>query len=286
MHTESGGHEYAANGVLITSPVGAMGLMQLMPETYDEVRARYGLSDDAFDPHNNILAGTAYLREMYDAFGSPGFLAAYNGGPARLEDYLTHNRPLAGRDPPLRRDDRTQHPGHLARPTLAGRAIRRQSACLCTSPPARATWCTMPRSCWRATPAAAAQQASPLRRHRPPPSRPRLPPPSNWRKRRNPAPCASPTPCRTAIAVTISSSPSVAAVTLSHHGHAASSHAHIATASCQASGSGRWSFTSPTLSFAPRRSEGTHARPNPHHLRDHKVFSLLFSSKKKDAFFF
>jgi hypothetical protein len=94
MHTESGGHEFAANGVLITSPVGAMGLMQLMPETYDEVRARYNLGDDAFDPHNNIMAGTAYLREMYDAFGSPGFLAAYNGGPARLEDYLTRNRPL------------------------------------------------------------------------------------------------------------------------------------------------------------------------------------------------
>ena len=94
MRIESGGHEYNSGGVLITSPVGAMGLMQLMPETYDEVRARYSLGDDAFDPHNNILAGTAYLREMYDAFGSPGFLAAYNGGPARLEDYLTHNRPL------------------------------------------------------------------------------------------------------------------------------------------------------------------------------------------------
>jgi hypothetical protein len=94
MRVESGGHEYRATGALITSPVGAMGLMQLMPETYDEVRARYNLGDDAFDPHNNILAGTAYLREMYDAFGSPGMLAAYNGGPARLEDYLTHNRPL------------------------------------------------------------------------------------------------------------------------------------------------------------------------------------------------
>jgi hypothetical protein len=34
------------------------------------------------------------MREMYDAFGSPGFLAAYNAGPARLEDYLTHNRAL------------------------------------------------------------------------------------------------------------------------------------------------------------------------------------------------
>jgi len=94
MRVESAGQQWTPSGVLTTSPVGAMGLMQLMPETYDEVRARYGLGDDAYDPKNNILAGTAYLREMYDAFGSPGFLAAYNGGPARLQDYLTKNRPL------------------------------------------------------------------------------------------------------------------------------------------------------------------------------------------------
>jgi hypothetical protein len=94
MRVESAGQQWTPSGVLTTSPVGAMGLMQLMPETYDEVRARYNLGDDAYDPKNNILAGTAYLREMYDAFGSPGFLAAYNGGPARLEDYLTKNRPL------------------------------------------------------------------------------------------------------------------------------------------------------------------------------------------------
>ena len=94
MHVESGSHEYNVSGTLTTSPVGAMGLMQIMPETYDEVRARNNLGDDAFDPHNNILAGAAYIRQMYDAFGTPGFLAAYNGGPARLEDYLVHNRPL------------------------------------------------------------------------------------------------------------------------------------------------------------------------------------------------
>ncbi|HTR18321.1 MAG TPA: lytic transglycosylase domain-containing protein [Acetobacteraceae bacterium] len=93
MRVESGAQMYH-DGVLTTSPVGAMGLMQLMPETYDELRARYGLSDDAYDPHNNILAGAAYIREMYDVYGSPGFLAAYNGGPARLDDYLTRNRPL------------------------------------------------------------------------------------------------------------------------------------------------------------------------------------------------
>jgi cell division septation protein DedD len=93
MRVESGGNEYQ-DGQLITSPAGAMGLMQVMPETYAEVRDRYGLSDDPFDPHQNILAGTAYLREMYDIYGSPGFLAAYNAGPRRLDDYLSNNRSL------------------------------------------------------------------------------------------------------------------------------------------------------------------------------------------------
>ena len=93
MRVESGGNEYQ-NGQLITSSAGAMGLMQVMPETYDELHGRYSLGDDPFDPHDNILAGTAYLREMYDIYGSPGFLAAYNAGPRRLDDYLSNNRPL------------------------------------------------------------------------------------------------------------------------------------------------------------------------------------------------
>ena len=93
MRVESGGNEYQ-NGQLITSSAGAMGLMQVMPETYDELRGRYSLGDDPFDPHDNILAGAAYLREMYDIYGSPGFLAAYNAGPRRLDDYLSNNRPL------------------------------------------------------------------------------------------------------------------------------------------------------------------------------------------------
>ncbi|WP_459696402.1 transglycosylase SLT domain-containing protein [Acidisoma sp. C75] len=93
IHVESGGHEYI-NGQLTTSDVGAMGLMQLMPQTYQELEAQYGLGDDPFNPHDNIMAGTAYLREMYDLFGSPGFLAAYNAGPQRLNEYLTDGRPL------------------------------------------------------------------------------------------------------------------------------------------------------------------------------------------------
>jgi D-alanyl-D-alanine carboxypeptidase len=82
MQQESGGQEQAV------SPVGAMGLMQVMPATYDGLRARYGLGDDPYDPHNNILAGTAYIREMYDRFGAPAFLAAYNAGPDRVGNYL------------------------------------------------------------------------------------------------------------------------------------------------------------------------------------------------------
>jgi D-alanyl-D-alanine carboxypeptidase len=82
MKQESDGQEQA------TSPVGAMGLMQVMPATYQDLRARYGLGSDPYDPHNNILAGTAYIREMYDQFGSPGFLAGYNAGPDRVDAYL------------------------------------------------------------------------------------------------------------------------------------------------------------------------------------------------------
>jgi transglycosylase-like protein with SLT domain len=93
MRVESGGNEYL-NGQLTTSPVGAMGLMQVMPQTYDELKLRYALGDDAYDPYNNILAGAAYIREMYDLYGAPAFLAAYNAGPGRVDDYMQHSRGL------------------------------------------------------------------------------------------------------------------------------------------------------------------------------------------------
>jgi cell division septation protein DedD len=110
MHVESGGNEYL-NGQLITSGAGAMGLMQVMPATYDELRQQYNLGDDPFDPHNNILAGVAYMREMYDIYGSPGFLAAYNAGPNRLDDYLSNNRPLP---------DETRHYVAMIGPNIVG----------------------------------------------------------------------------------------------------------------------------------------------------------------------
>jgi hypothetical protein len=88
MRQESGGRLYASDGSLITSRAGAMGLMQVMPRTYEILRRRHGLGDDPYEPRDNILAGAAYIREMYDRFGAPTFLAAYNAGPERVEAYL------------------------------------------------------------------------------------------------------------------------------------------------------------------------------------------------------
>lgn len=86
--TESAGDPRAV------SPKGAIGLMQLMPETWRGMREHYGLGDDPFDPADNVMAGTAYLRLMYDRFGAPGFLAAYNAGPQGFEAALAGLHPL------------------------------------------------------------------------------------------------------------------------------------------------------------------------------------------------
>ncbi len=88
MHAES------AADVRALSPKGAMGLMQIMPATYATLRARYALGANPYDPRDNILAGAAYLREMFDRYGAPGFLAAYNAGPRRFEEHLRTGRPL------------------------------------------------------------------------------------------------------------------------------------------------------------------------------------------------
>lgn len=88
MHAESRGD------VRAVSPKGAMGLMQIMPQTWADLRSRYGLGTNPFDPHDNILAGAGYLRELHDRYGAAGFLAAYNAGPGRYEDHLASGRPL------------------------------------------------------------------------------------------------------------------------------------------------------------------------------------------------
>ncbi|WP_246649371.1 lytic transglycosylase domain-containing protein [Bradyrhizobium canariense] len=88
MQAESGGNAHAI------SPRGALGLMQIMPATWVELSVRYDLGIDPFDARDNMMAGTAYLREMLDRFGSEGFLAAYNAGPRRYEEHLATGRAL------------------------------------------------------------------------------------------------------------------------------------------------------------------------------------------------
>ena len=70
------------------SPKGAMGLMQVMPQTWSDLRIRHRLGSDPYDPHDNIIAGSAYIRELFDRYGSPGWIAAYNAGPGRYEASL------------------------------------------------------------------------------------------------------------------------------------------------------------------------------------------------------
>jgi len=88
LRAESGGDARAV------SPAGAMGLMQLMPDTWSDLRQRLALGADPFDPRDNILAGSGYLRELLDRYGPTGFLAAYNAGPGRYEAHLRGDRTL------------------------------------------------------------------------------------------------------------------------------------------------------------------------------------------------
>lgn len=89
MHVESRGKRGAV------SSAGAMGLMQIMPGTWAMLTARHRLGRDPFDTRANILAGAAYLRQMWDRYGDVRLmLAAYNAGPARADAYAAGRRGL------------------------------------------------------------------------------------------------------------------------------------------------------------------------------------------------
>jgi len=100
IHVESGFH------IKATSPVGALGLMQLMPATATMVartnHLKYSGKRALFDPYTNLNLGVAYLaflRHKYQAQSNSAYymLAAYNVGPGRMDQLLARKafRPTA-----------------------------------------------------------------------------------------------------------------------------------------------------------------------------------------------
>src|SRR3546814_19984775 len=94
-----------------------MGPMQVMPGTYEDMRRAHGLGADPHDPRDNILAGTAYLRAMYDLYSYPGLFAAYNAGPERYGEYLRHGRSLPAETRTYPATGPPPDPGHLPPPS-------------------------------------------------------------------------------------------------------------------------------------------------------------------------
>jgi soluble lytic murein transglycosylase-like protein len=135
INAESAGNRAAV------SPKGAKGLMQLMPDTWHELREKHGLGEDVFNTRDNILAGTAYLRFLFDRFGMEGFVAAYNAGPKRYEDHLQKGKTL-----PVE----TQIYVQRVRQLLGARLI-----------PAASTRATRPEPIWSSAPLFASPEQAP-----------------------------------------------------------------------------------------------------------------------------
>ncbi len=96
MHVESRFNPFAV------SPVGAIGLMQLLPTTAEELALERGIpwrgTRTLFEPEINVVLGVAYLRWLRDRYGSlDATLAAYNWGPGRIDRRLRAGRPLPAR---------------------------------------------------------------------------------------------------------------------------------------------------------------------------------------------
>ncbi len=76
-----------------TSPKGAMGLLQLMPRTYNDIRINnpnLGLSENGYDPNSNIAAGTSFMKYLANRYNNniADIAAAYNWGPGNYDNYL------------------------------------------------------------------------------------------------------------------------------------------------------------------------------------------------------
>ena len=94
MRVESGGRTMLTQTQPMVSSKGAMGLMQVLPQTYNDMRAQYRLGGNAFEPADTINAGAGYLRFLRGKYGYPTLFAAYNAGPGQVDDVLGGTRAL------------------------------------------------------------------------------------------------------------------------------------------------------------------------------------------------
>lgn len=89
IRVESGGHAMLSENMHMVSNKGAMGIMQVMPGTYQEMAADHRLGQDAFKPEDNIHAGAAYLRWLKGKYAYPVLFAAYNARPGQVDAAIT-----------------------------------------------------------------------------------------------------------------------------------------------------------------------------------------------------
>jgi soluble lytic murein transglycosylase-like protein len=139
MRAESGGRTMLG-GRPIRSRKGAIGLMQLMPGTWDELRRDLDLGDDPDLPADNIVAGACYLRHMYERFGYPGLFGAYNAGPGRYAAWLAGKATLPGETVAYLRSVGSEMPAAVASAPQPAPlfVLRREAPAIPLAPPAPA----------------------------------------------------------------------------------------------------------------------------------------------------
>ena len=100
---ESGGRQVDKNGRTITSPVGAKGIAQVMPETAKYVARKHGIpwDDNRYkqDANYNYNLGKLYYQEQLNRYGHPALAyAAYNAGPGAVDKWIKKNPAMRNPD--------------------------------------------------------------------------------------------------------------------------------------------------------------------------------------------
>jgi hypothetical protein len=86
---ESGGKHFNADGSVITSPAGAQGKYQLMPDTGKELAAKRGVEYNPADEQQNAILASDYANQLYGKYGSETLAgAAYNWGMGNVDKLI------------------------------------------------------------------------------------------------------------------------------------------------------------------------------------------------------